>query len=131
MHKDYVHEMPLFIKMVPLNIEVVYTLISFEQWFSMGKSKLKTERALLEKRQMVEFDFISKLVEMMTGIVSKEEGKKKGLQMFEFARLKDLLYCLLKALQVPLEHVKTMREVRIWVQMYSCIQQHVHSSICF
>lgn len=78
MHKDYVHEMPLFIKMVPLNIEVVYTLISFEQWFSMGKSKLKTERALLEKRQMVEFDFISKLVEMMTGIVSKEEGKKKA-----------------------------------------------------
>jgi hypothetical protein len=111
MHKDYVHEMPLFIKMVPVNIEVVYTLISFEQWFSLGKSKLKNEKASLEKRQVAEFDFISKFVEMMTTIVSKEEGKKKGLQIFEFSRLKDLLSCLVKALQIPLEHVKTMREV--------------------
>jgi hypothetical protein len=112
MHKDYVHEMPLYIKTVPLNIEVVYTLLSFEQLYSMGKTKLKNERASLDKRQVVEFDFISRFVEIMTAIVSKEEGKKKGLQAFEFPRLKDLLLCLIKALQVPLEHVKTMQEVR-------------------
>jgi hypothetical protein len=99
--------------MAPLNIEVVTNLMSFDFCLSTDKSKLKSERASLEKRQVSEFDFISKLVEVMTSIVSKEEGKKKGLQMFEFPRLRDLLACLVKSLQLPLEHVKIMREVCI------------------
>lgn len=108
------HELPLYIKTAPLNIEVVTNLMSFDFCLSTDKSKLKSERASLEKRHVTEFDFISKFVEVMTNIVSKEEGKKKGLQMFEFSRLRDLLACLVKSLQLPLEHVKIMREVHVY-----------------
>ena len=113
MHKDFVQEFPQFIKLAPLNIEVVNTLIFFEQLFSAGKSKMKSERASMEKRQLMEFDFISKFVEIMTNMLSKEEGKKKGLQEFEFLRLGDLLTDLVKNLETPFEHLRTMREVMI------------------
>jgi hypothetical protein len=112
MHKDYVHEMPHFIKMAPLNIEVVNTLIYFEQLFSAGKSRIKSERSLLEKRFWAEFDFVSKFVEIMTSTLSKEEGKKKGSQEFEFPRLRDVLTNLVESLEMPFENLKYMREVR-------------------
>jgi hypothetical protein len=112
MHKDYVHEMPHFIKMAPLNIEVVNTLIHFEQLFSAGKSRIKSERSLLERRYWVEYDFVSKFVEIMTNTLSKEEGKKKGSQEFEFPRLRDVLTNLVECLEMPFENLKYMREVR-------------------
>ena len=105
MHKDYVHEMPNFIKMAPLNIEVVNTLIAFEHMFSTAKSKIKSERTLLDRRHLAEFDFLSKFVEIMTTTLSKEEGKKKGLQEFEFPRLRELLLGLVKNLEMPFEHL--------------------------
>ena len=77
MHKDYVHEIPNFMKMAPLNIEVVNSLITFEHLFTTNKSKIKSDRASLDRRHLAEFDFLSKLVEIMTTTVSKEEGKKK------------------------------------------------------
>ena len=125
------HELPLYIKMAPLNIEVVTNLMSFDFCLSTDKSKLKSERASLEKRQVSEFDFISKLVEVMTSIVSKEEGKKKGLQMFEFPRLRDLLACLVKSLQLPLEHVKIMREVCIVMFIIIINDQCYHNNFIF
>jgi hypothetical protein len=114
MHKDFVQEMPNFIKMAPLNIEVVNTLIYFEQLFSAGKSELKSKRALIEKRQLAEFDFISKFVEIMTNTLSKEEGKKKGLQEFQFSRLRDLLLNIVSNLEMPFEHLTCMREVSVF-----------------
>jgi hypothetical protein len=111
MHKDYVHEIPNFIKMAPLNIEVVNSLIAFEHLFTTNKSKIKSERASLDRRHLAEFDFLSKFVEIMTTTVSKEEGKKKGLQEFEFPRLRELLTGLVKNLEMPFEHLNSMREV--------------------
>jgi hypothetical protein len=119
MHKDFVQEMPNFIKMAPLNIEVVNTLIYFEQMFSAGKSKMKSERALIEKRQLAEFDFTSKFVEIMTNTLSKEEGKKKGLQEFEFLRLRDLLLNMVCNLEMPFQHLTCMREVCVFA--HACL----------
>ena len=61
---------------------------------------------------MTEFDFISKFVEIMTNMLSKEEGKKKGSQEFEFPRLRDVLTNLVECLEMPFENLKYMREVR-------------------
>jgi hypothetical protein len=111
MHKDYIHEIPLFVKIVPVNIEVVNTIITFEDWFAAGKAEVKRHRAaILDKRHLMEFDFIVRFVETMTAIVSKEEDKKSAPE-FESPRLRDLLLRLVSDLQSPLDQLKSMQEV--------------------
>jgi hypothetical protein len=118
MHKDYLHDLPLYIKMAPLNIEVALTLIEFEQLFSSGKSKIKLERTNQEKRHLIEFDFVTKFVETMSNMLSKEEDRKKSVQEFQTARLRELLLDLVKNLETPFEHLKSLREVVIVKNCY-------------